>query len=137
VQDTISLVLFSGTEDKLHAAATMATGAAVMGTRVNVFLQFWALDAFQADRIDKDLGVSPEAGPEGAEALALMHERGGQRWPDLFRQAAEVGEVEITACAHSMEMFGLDREDLDPMVQEVIGIAAFMTRTGDGPVVFI
>src|SRR5690242_17650729 len=48
---TLSLVLFSGTDDKLQAAAVLAVGAAVMGRQVNVFLQYWALDAFRADRI--------------------------------------------------------------------------------------
>jgi hypothetical protein len=37
---------------------------------VNVFLQYWAFEAFRADRIHKDHGVSPEAGPEGASTLA-------------------------------------------------------------------
>lgn len=137
MKDTISLVVFSGTDDKLTAAATLATGAAAMGSRVNVFLQFWALDAFRADRIDKDHGVSAEAGAEGAEALRRMDERGAARWPDLLRQAMEIGDVGIAACAHSMELLGLSPEELDPMVHDVTGIAAFMAQTGDGPVVFV
>lgn len=133
--ESISLALFSGTDDKLTAAATMATGAAAMGKRVEVFLQFWALDAFRADRIEKDHGVAHEAGPEGASALRRMTEK-GTHWSELFRQAKEIGDVEIDACAHSMEMLQIAREDLDPLVSNVIGIAAFMARV-DGPVVFI
>lgn len=135
MNDTISLVLFSGTDDKLTAAATLAAGAAAMGKRVNVFLQFWALDAFRADRIEKDHGVSAEAGPEGAEAMRRMNER-GQHWSETFRQAKDIGDVGIDACAHSTEMLGITRDDLDPMVGDVIGIAAFMGQA-TGPVVFI
>lgn len=134
--ETISLALFSGTDDKLTAAATMATGAAAMGRPVKVFLQFWALDAFRADRITKDHGVAHEAGPEGAAALRRMGEKGGAHWSELFRQAKEIGDVEIDACAHSMEMLEIGREDLDRLVDDVIGIAAFMAGV-DGPVVFI
>ncbi|HEX6261629.1 MAG TPA: DsrE/DsrF/DrsH-like family protein [Actinomycetota bacterium] len=134
--ESLSLVLFSGTDDRLTAAATMATGAAAMGRRVDVFLQFWALDAFRADRIEKDHGVVHEAGPEGAAALRRMGEKGGAHWSELFRQAKDIGELEITACAHSMEMLELERDDLDPLVTDVIGIAAYMARV-DGPVVFI
>ena len=43
--ERFSLVLFSGTDDKLQAAATLAVGAAVMGRPVEIFLQYWALDA--------------------------------------------------------------------------------------------
>ncbi len=48
--DTLSLVMFSGTDDKLTVAAVLAVGAAAMGRAVNVFLQYWALDGFRADR---------------------------------------------------------------------------------------
>lgn len=134
--ENLSLVLFSGTDDKLSAAATMVTGAAAMGARVDVFLQYWSLDAFRADRIEKDHGVAPEAGPEGAAALRRMAENGGLHWSELLRQAKEIGEVRITACAHSMEMLELKQGDLDPLVDEVIGIAGFMAQA-DGSVAFI
>jgi peroxiredoxin family protein len=130
---TLSLVLFSGTDDKLNAAAVLAAGAAAMGRRVNVFLQYWALDAFRADRITKDHGVSPEAGVEGAEAF---QRHGGQHWSEIFRQAKDVGEVTIRACSLSMEMFGLSTEDLDPLVDGQEGVASFFMDVA-GPVTFI
>lgn len=136
MSESLNLVLFSGTDDKLTAAATLTTGAAAMGRRVHVFLQFWALDAFRADRVTKDHGISPEGGPEGAAALRRMEEKGGAHWSELFRQAREIGEVEIDACAHSTDMLELTKDDLDPMVDEVTGIAAFMLKA-EGPVVFI
>ena len=58
MDDTLSLVLFSGTDDKLHAAGTLAAGAAAMGRPVNVLLQYWALDAFRAAAIDADHGLA-------------------------------------------------------------------------------
>jgi peroxiredoxin family protein len=131
---TLSLVLFSGTDDKLHAAATLTVGAAVMGRPVQVLLQYWALDAFRADRIMKDHGVAPEAGPEGAAAMTAQHTT---HWSDLLRQAQEVGgEVHIHACADSMEMFHLTTEDLDPLVEDIRGVASFFAEA-DGPVTFI
>ena len=57
----LSLVLFSGTDDKLAAAAVLAVGAAAMGRPVNVFLQYYALDAFRAGRVCADHGLAPEA----------------------------------------------------------------------------
>lgn len=36
---TFSMVLFSGTDDKLNAAAVLIAGAAAMGRKVDVFLQ--------------------------------------------------------------------------------------------------
>lgn len=47
----LSLVMFSGTDDKLTAAAVLAVGAAAMGRPVNAFLQYYALDAFRAGKV--------------------------------------------------------------------------------------
>ena len=91
---TFSMVLFSGTDDKLTAAAILAAGAAAMDRKVNVLLQYWGLDAFRADRIRKDHGVAPEAGPEGQAMIARAAERGTQmHWAELFEQAKAIGEV--------------------------------------------
>ncbi len=130
---TLSLVLFSGTDDRLNAAAVITAGAAAMGRKVNIFLQYWALDAFRADRIHKDHGVSPEAGPEGAAAL---QRHGGQHWSEIFQQAKSIGEVGIHACSLSMEMFQLTMADLDPVVDDQEGVASFFMEV-DGPVTFI
>jgi peroxiredoxin family protein len=100
---------------------------------VNIFLQYWALDAFRADKVLKDHGVAPEAGPEGAQ---LMQRHGGLHWSEIFRQAKDIGEVKIHACSLSMEMFGVQVEDLDPLVDGQEGVASFFMDV-DGPVTFI
>jgi peroxiredoxin family protein len=131
--DRLSLVLFSGTDDKLQAAAVLVVGAAAMGRPVDVFLQYWALDAFRADRILKDHGVAPEAGPDGARAMA---DQGKTHWSELLGQAKDLGEVRIHACADSMEMFHLTTDDLDPLVDGIWGVASFFMEA-DGPITFI
>jgi len=133
MDDSLSLVLFSGTDDKLNAAAVLTAGAAAMGRKVHIFLQYWALDAFRSDRILKDHGVAPEAGPEGAE---LFQRHGGQHWSEILRQAKDIGEVDIQACSLSMDMFGLEVADLDPLVDGQEGVAGFFLHA-DGSVTFI
>lgn len=130
----LSLVLFSGTDDKLNAAAVLAVGAAAMGRPVNVFLQYYALDAFRADRITRNHMLSPEATPDQATAVRAHH---ANHWSELFRQAKEVGPVDIEACALSMEIFRLEHKDLDSLVDGVEGVAAFMASASEGQVVFI
>lgn len=136
MDETLSLVLFSGTDDKLGAAAILATGAAAMGRPVNVFLQYWALDAFRRDRITGDHGVAAEAGASGA-AMVRKDQTGARHWSELFRQAKDIGEVKVHACALSMELFGITQADLDPVVDDVEGVAAFMADASAGPITFI
>ena len=130
----LSVVLFSGTDDKLNAAAVLAVGAAAMGRPVNIFLQYYALDAFRTGRVTADHKLSPEATPEQTPAVRA---RPGNHWSELLKQAKDVGEVDIQACALSMDMFHLKKDDLDPLVDGVEGVAAFMASTADGQVVFI
>lgn len=133
-EKSLSLVLFSGTDDKLTAASVLAVGAAAMGRPVNIFLQYYALDAFRAGTLNDDHQLSPEA-TEYQAPVVRAHP--GLHWSELFRQAKEVGEVDIRACALSMDMFHLKQADLDSMVDGVEGVAAFMASASDGQVVFI
>jgi peroxiredoxin family protein len=133
-EEPLSMVLFSGTDDKLTAASVLAVGAAAMGRPVNIFLQYYALDAFRIDRINDDHKLSPEATDEQAPAVRA---HAGQHWSQLLRQAKEVGEVDIQACALSMDIFHLKRADLDQLVDGIEGVAAFMASANVGQVVFI
>ena len=134
MDESLSLVLFSGTDDKLNAAAVLTAGAAAMGRKVHIFLQYWALDAFRTDRILKDHGVAPEAGPEGAE---LFQRHGGQHWSELLRQAKDIGEVDIQACSLSMDLLAIGPEELDPLVDGVEGVAADFIPAERGQVLSI
>jgi peroxiredoxin family protein len=136
-EEPISLVLFSGTEDRLTAAAVLTAGAAALGRPVRIFLQYWALDAFRADKINERLPLAPEAGETGAAAVAQMRAAGQQPWVETLRQAKDIGDVDIQACSLSMDLLGLSPEQLDPVVDGVEGVTAFYVNAGSGQVVFI
>ena len=135
--EPINIVLFSGTEDRLQAAAVMASGAAALGRKVNIFLQYWALDAFRKDRISTSLGLAPEAGERGAALVAAAGKAGQQPWHETLRVAKELGEVDIQACSLSMDVLRIEEEDLDPLVDGVEGVTAFYLNAGDGHILFI
>jgi peroxiredoxin family protein len=137
MDDPLNLVLFSGTDDKLQAAAVLTAGAAALGRPVNVFLQYWALDAFRKDRIDREHGLAPEAGAEGREAVDALRAAGQASWAETLRQAKELGGVDIEACSLSMDLLHLEEDDLDPLVDGVEGVTAFFLAAGEGQVVFI
>jgi peroxiredoxin family protein len=130
----LSLVLFSGTDDKLNAAAVLAVGAAAMGRPVNIFLQYYALEAFRAGKVHEDRALAWDATKELAPVIRAHP---GQHWSELLKQAKDVGEVDIQACALSMDMFHLKQQDLDPLVDGIEGVAAFIASAGEGQVVFI
>ena len=137
MDEPLNLVLFSGTDDKLQAAAVLTAGAAALGRPVNVFLQYWALDAFRKDHIDRDHGLAPEAGTAGRQHVDQLRRAGQDGWPEVLRQAKDLGQVDIQACSLSMDLLGISETDLDPLVDGVEGVTAFYLNAGDGHMVFI
>jgi len=137
MDETINLVLFSGTDDKLQAAAVLTAGAAALGKPVNVFLQYWALRSFTKGEIGADHGLAAEAGESGRAAVDQLTRAGQASWAETLRQAKELGEVDIQACSLSMDLLQIEEEDLDPLVDGVEGVTAFYLNAGDGRIVFI
>jgi len=137
VDESLNLVVFSGTDDKLQAVAVLAAGAAALGKPVNLFLQYWALDAFTKAKIDRDHGLAPEAGDDGRAAVDALAKAGQASWAETLRQAKELGGVDIQACSLSMDLLHLEEEDLDPLVDGVEGVTAFYLNAGEGQIVFI
>lgn len=135
MSNALNLVLFSGTADKLHAAATLAAGAAAMDRPVNVLLQYWALDAFRTERIEENLGLAWDATADGTSRPV----RGTRsiNWLESFRMAKELGDMRVLACSGSLDVLGIDATSLDPIVDSEGGIATFLAAAEDGQIVFI
>ena len=96
-----------------------------------------ALDAFRRERIDRDHGLAPEAGVEGRAHVEALREAGQVSWAETFRQAKELGTVDIQACSLSMDLLGIEEANLDSLVDGVEGVTAFYLNAGEGNVVFI
>ena len=133
----LAIVLFSGTDDKLNAAAVMASGAAALGRRVHIFLQYWALDAFRADRIEDDHGLAPEAGAAGKAAVDDLRAEGQAPWYETLAMAKELGGVEIMACSLSMDVLKITEDDLHELVDGTEGVTAFYLAADDAQLLFI
>ena len=50
-QEKLSLIVFSGSLDRLIAAFVLATGAAAMGMQVSMFFTFWGTAALRRDNV--------------------------------------------------------------------------------------
>jgi peroxiredoxin family protein len=135
MSDSLNLVLFSGTADKLHAAATIAAGAAAMDRPVNILVQYWALDAFRTERIEQNLGLAWDSTIVGT--TRPVHGTKAINWLESMRMAKELGEVQVFACSGSMETLGIPMTALDPIVDTEGGIATFLMAAEGGQIIFI
>ena len=135
----LSIIVFSGTVDKLMSVGILASGAAASGYEVNLFFTFWGLQSItkrslnsqQPPQIDKNY---EQMGPM---IMKRMQEMKYPMWHQLVQQAKEVGDVTVYACSTAMEFFGLKREDLAEFVDDVVGVATFLDRAEGGITLFI
>jgi peroxiredoxin family protein len=135
--EKFSMVLFSGTVDKLMAASIMASGAAAMGKEVNIFLTFYGLMAFRKDAWKTNDRFSNDFAEYAAPALELMRAKNVPNWLTTLKEAMEVGEVNIYACGMTLDLFNLKLADLEPVVKEVTGVASFVQISEGGTTLFI
>ena len=134
MQDRMSIIVFSGTVDKLMAASILATGGAAMGMEVEVFLTTWGLVAFRKDAYKTNMKVSKDFEEYGPVMMEQMMVKKVPSWMDNLKGAMEVGDVKVYACSMTMELFDMKLSDLEPIVTEVTGVATFVERAKEGRV---
>lgn len=132
MENRMSLIVFSGTVDKLMAASILTTGAAAMGMDVEVFLTTWGIEAFRKGNSTTNTKVSKDFEEYGSLMMEQMMKKQVPSWMDNFKGAKEIGTVNIYACSMTMELFGIKLEDLEPIVDDVTGVATFIERASEG-----
>lgn len=134
--DKMSLVVFSGTEDKLMAASIIASGAVANNMDVDIFVTFWGLT-----KTMKNNNSPPELSFDGQkmkdQVFALMKQKNIPSWISMLNNAKEVGNIKVYGCAMFADMLDLKKEDLDPIVDEIIGVNEFVSISKDSMTLFI
>lgn len=148
-----TIVLFSGDYDKAMAAYIIANGAAAYDHEVTIFHTFWGLNALRKDeQIDVKKGFMEKMFgkmmPRGAEKMGLsrmnfagfgpkmikdvMKKHNAMSLPQLIEMAQEQ-EVKLVACTMTMDLLGLQQEELLENI-EYAGVAAYLADAEDGNV---
>jgi peroxiredoxin family protein len=102
-----------------------------MGQEVDIFLTFWGLQAFRKDQVRTNMKFSSEFAEYAGPAMEMMQAKGVRHWLDTLYDAKEIGEVHVKACSMTMELFGWTLDDLDPIVEDVVGVATYVEDAKD------
>ena len=114
----ISIMVVSGTRERLQMAAMVASVGAVSGNDVTVFLSMNALQYFTR-------GSTLEPPAEGSFGQKMQ----GKKIPPfrtLLEQAVELGDAKIFPCSMAMDVLGVEREGLEPYIGEPRGLTKFL-----------
>lgn len=151
--DNKTLIVFSDDLDKALASFVIANGAASTGKKVTMFFTFWGLNVIkkqQKPAVSKDIfgkmfGWMLPA-HSGKLKLSKMNMGGAGSWmmrlimkkkridslESLIRQAVDNG-VEMIACTMSMDVMGVQKEELMDNVT-LGGVASYLERTEEANV---
>ncbi|MFK7694288.1 DsrE/DsrF/DrsH-like family protein [Paenibacillus sp. HJGM_3] len=152
-KEKTTIVLFSGEMDKAIAAFIIANGAAAYDQEVTIFFTFWGLNALRKDEV-----VPTKKGflermfatmmPRGVNKLGLskmnfggigpkmikhvMKKHNVLTLPGLIELAQEQG-VKLVACTMTMDLLGLQKEELLNGI-EYAGVGAYLGDATDAKV---
>lgn len=122
-ENSLGVLLLSGTHERAHYAFVLATGAAALGRSAVLFATNAGCRALLADW----------SGLEGAERDAAIRARGIAGFAELRAAAGELG-VRLIACEAGLRAEALAELALMEGV-ETAGIATFLAAVGSGQLV--
>ncbi len=124
--ERFSMLVFSGTVDKLSSVGILTSGAVAMGMDVDIFLTFWGLNAFLKENVRTNTRMSKDFEDVAPMLMQVMKEKNVPSWYDTLKIAKELGNVKIHACAMTLDLLGFKKENLDDIVDDVIGVGEFI-----------
>lgn len=151
-EEKLSLIVFSGSLDRLIAAFVLATGAAAMGMKVSLFFTFWATAALRKEAVavqkswlermfgwmlPKGVGKLPlsQMNMAGGGPLMIRHimkKKGVASVEEMIELSAELG-VELNVCTMSMDLLGMKPDELiDYPGRTFCGVAKFLETAAPG-----
>ena len=140
-RNKLVIICSKGSLDMAYPPLMLATTAAAMGMQVDLYFTFWGINIINKKTIDS-LKISPVGNaavpmpnilgmiPGMTSMMTSMMQKRMQKikMPSIREMiaTAKEGGVKFHACSPSMNMMGLQKEDLIPEVDDIIGAATYL-----------
>ncbi|HEX4904668.1 MAG TPA: DsrE/DsrF/DrsH-like family protein [Acidimicrobiales bacterium] len=147
----VSVIISKGSLDGIYPGLIMANGARAEGIEANLFFTFFGLDAIHKARHDHikiasvgnpGLHVPTMLGGLPGVSLAMtkymnhkMEELDIPSIPEFVEMIADTG-AGLYACKASVDLFGLEKNDFIPQVQDIITVGEFYEIAAGGHIIF-
>jgi peroxiredoxin family protein len=154
VTDTIekvSIIVSKGSLDGIYPGLIMANGARAEGIDANLFFTFFGLDAIHKGRHEHikmatvgnpGLHVPTMVGGLPGMSMVMtkvmnhkMEELDIPSIPEFIEMIADTG-AGLYACKASVDLFGLEKNDFIPQLQDIITVGEFYEIAAGGPIIF-
>lgn len=117
--EKLAIMIVSEEYEKSHVASMIASVAAVSGIEVSIFVTGNAVYNFLKKNVEKKNFT-------GGKLYDLIKEKKAALFYELFDQAKMLGGLKIYVCSMVMDICGLEKDDLIDIVDDHLGLAAFL-----------
>jgi peroxiredoxin family protein len=149
--EKVSIIMSKGSLEGIYPGLIMANGARAEGMEANLFFTFFGLDAIHAKR-HEHIKVATVGNPGlhlatwagGLPGVSSMmthymeHKMGAldiPSIPDFVEMIYETG-AGLYACKASVDLFGLEKNDFVPYIQDIITVGEFYEMAAGGHIIF-
>ena len=138
--EKVSIIVSKGSLDGVYPGLIMANGARAEGIEANLFFTFFGLDAIHRVRHDNiklatvgnpGLHVATMLGGLPGVSSVMTHYMNRKMAdldipsiPEFIEMIADTG-AGLYACKASVDLFGLEKNDFIPQVQDIITVGEF------------
>jgi len=149
--EKVSIIVSKGSLEGVYPALIMANGARAEGIEANLFFTFFGLDAIHAKRHEHiklatvgnpGLHLATWAGGLPGVASVMTHYMSTKMdkmdipsIPEFIEMIADTG-AGLYACKASVDLFGLEKNDFIPQVQDIITVGEFYELAAGGQIIF-
>jgi peroxiredoxin family protein len=133
----LAIIMFSGTADKFIPLGVLTDAAAAIGIDVKIFVTGFALLGFTKEK--HEIPFPAEFKNMENTLIDGIKKTNTKSWLDMLKEAKSIGNenIKIYACSLMASMFGLEKKDLDPIIDDIVGAAAFLTMSEGSQIIFI
>ena len=149
--EKVSIIISKGSLEGVYPGLIMANGARAEGIEANLFFTFFGLDAIHAKRVDH-IKVATVGNP-GMHMATLVGALPGMSGIATHMLEKKMDHLDIPpvhefiemiadtgagmyACKASVDLFGFEKNDFVPQVQDIITVGEFYEKAAGGEIIF-
>jgi len=148
----LAIICSKGTLDMAYPGLVLANAARMLGIEALVFFTFWGMDIVTKKKTDH-LKVTPVGNPSmgmpqllgafpGMTAMATTMMKKKMEELDLppvseFLEMLHDAGARLYACRMAADMMGLEKEDLVPWVEDIVGAMEFLEMAEGAQIIFV
>jgi peroxiredoxin family protein len=149
--EKVSIIVSKGSLDGVYPSLILANGARAEGIEANLFFTFFGLDAIHKTRHDHikmatvgnpGLHFATWLGGFPGVSSVMTHYMSNKMEkldipsiPEFIEMIADTG-AGLYACRASVDLFGLDKDDFIPQVNDIITVGEFYEKAAGGQIIF-